>query len=127
MDGKRERIGIFTDTMKMCENNERLRQSIQTSLDNQQIFWEDDELDYSVLAKIRVARLFENIARIELEKIPRGTITISLGAVIVESKDGVIEEQYDDVYKRADIEMYKCKVKTGSSMSIEERMENEES
>ena len=79
------------------------------------------------LAKIRVARLFENIARIELEKIPRGTITISLGAVIVESKDGVIEEQYEDVYKRADIEMYKCKLKTGSSMSIEERTENEES
>ena len=70
------------------------------------------------LAKIRVARLFENIGRIELTNIPRGSITISLGAVIVEAKDGVIEEDYSDVYKRADIEMYKCKVKSGSSMSI---------
>ena len=81
------------------------------------------------LAKIRVARLFENIARIELENIPRGSITISLGAVLVEEKNGVIDEDYADVYKRADIEMYKCKVKTGSSMSmsVEERMKNEES
>ncbi len=48
MDGKRERIGIFIDTMEMCENNERLQQSIQKSLESQQICWENDELDNSV-------------------------------------------------------------------------------
>jgi GGDEF domain-containing protein len=79
------------------------------------------------LAKIRIARLFENIARIELDSLPKGSITISLGAVIVEAHDGVVEEDYDSVYKRADAEMYKCKGKTGSSMSIEERTQDEES
>lgn len=73
------------------------------------------------LAKIRIARLFENISRIELVDIPKGSIAISLGAVIVDAVDGVIEEDYTGVYKRADAQMYKCKAKTGSSMSIEEK------
>ena len=82
------------------------------------------------LAKIRIARLFENIARIELEGIPKGTVTISLGAVIVPSVDGVVTGIYDDIYSRADRQMYKCKGKPGSNMSIEEveeRKEDEES
>ncbi len=79
------------------------------------------------LARIRIARLFENIARIELENIPKGSINISLGAVIVNDKDGVIDEDYSGIYRRADAEMYKCKRKAGSSMSIEEKKKNEES
>jgi uncharacterized protein (TIGR02452 family) len=51
MDGAKARIGIFTETMKMCENNERLRKSVQESLYNQQIYWENDELDYCVKKK----------------------------------------------------------------------------
>ena len=84
----------------------------------------------SELAKIRIARLFENIARIELEGIPKGSVTISLGAVMVPSVDGVVTGKYDDIYSRADRQMYKCKGKPGSNMSIEEpeeRKENEES
>ena len=79
------------------------------------------------LARIRIARLFENIARIELDSVPKGSISISLGAVIVRDRDGVIDEDYISVYKRADAEMYKCKGRTGSSMSIEEGTGNEES
>ena len=79
------------------------------------------------LARIRIARLFENIARIELDSVPKGSISISLGAVIVRERDGVISEDYASVYKRADAEMYKCKGRTGSSMSIEEGTGDEES
>ncbi len=79
------------------------------------------------LAKIRIARLFENIARIELPNIPRGSINVSLGAVVVEAKDGVIGEDYSSIYKRADVQMYKCKGRAGSNMSLEERVKNEES
>ena len=70
------------------------------------------------LAKIRIARLFENIARIELPNIPKGSVTISLGAVLVESLDGVITAQYDDVYRQADKKMYQCKGKPGSNLMI---------
>ena len=79
------------------------------------------------LAKIRIARLFENIARIELPNIPRGSINVSLGAVVVEAKDGVIGEDYSSIYKRADAQMYKCKGRAGSNMSLEERAGYEES
>ncbi len=82
------------------------------------------------LAKIRIARLFENIARIDLPNIPKGTITISLGAVLVESVDGVVTSTFDEVYSRADRQMYKCKGKPGNNMSIEaptERKEDEKS
>ncbi len=75
------------------------------------------------LAKIRIARLFENIARIELPNIPRGSVTISLGAVIVPSLEGAEEGAYDDIYKRADEQMYSCKGRSGSNMSIEEMKE----
>ena len=78
------------------------------------------------LAKIRIARLFENIARIELPGIPRGSIAISLGAVVVKAKNGVIEDDYSSIYSRADKQMYKCKSKQGSNLSIEET-EDEES
>lgn len=81
----------------------------------------------SDLAKIRVARLFENIARIELPNIPKGSVTISLGAVLVKSVDGTVSEEYDDVYKRADARMYECKGRPGSNLSIEEIIENEKS
>ncbi len=79
------------------------------------------------LARIKIARLFENIARIELPNVPKGSINISLGAVIVKAKDGVITEDYASIYKRADAQMYKCKEKTGSVMSIEEGKQDEES
>ncbi len=82
------------------------------------------------LAKIRIARLFENIARIELENIPRGSVTISLGAVVATAHNGVIDEEYESVYKRADAQMYKCKGRPGSNRSIDiptERNEDEES
>ncbi len=75
------------------------------------------------LAKIRIARLFENIARIELEHVPRGSVTISLGAVIVPSLEEVTDSTYDEIYKRADAQMYSCKGKPGSNMSIEEMIE----
>ena len=71
------------------------------------------------LARIRIARLFENIARIELDNVPKGSVTISLGAVIVEAVDGVIHDDYESIYKRADAQMYKCKSKPGSNMAIE--------
>ena len=77
------------------------------------------------LAKIRIARLFENIARIELPGIPRGSVAISLGAVVVRAKDGVIEDDYASIYKRADAQMYKCKSRTGSNLSIEETKDEE--
>ncbi len=79
------------------------------------------------LARIKIARLFENIARIELPNVPKGSINISLGAVVVKAKDGVIMEDYASIYKRADTQMYKCKEKTGSVMSIEEGKQDEES
>lgn len=72
------------------------------------------------LARIRIARLFENIARIELDNVPKGSVNISLGAVIVAlSDDGKLHEEYESIYKRADEQMYKCKSKPGSNMSIE--------
>ncbi|MCR5673052.1 MAG: diguanylate cyclase [Lachnospiraceae bacterium] len=70
------------------------------------------------LAKIRIARLLENIARIELPNIPKGSVTISLGAVIVESAEGAINVKYEDVYRQADAKMYKCKGKPGSNVLI---------
>ena len=82
------------------------------------------------LAKIRIARLFENIARIELPDVPKGSVTISLGAVVAPCVDGVVICDYENVYERADEQMYKCKGKPGSNMSIEipeERNEDEES
>ncbi len=72
------------------------------------------------LAKIRIARLFENIARIELENVPKGSVTISLGAVIVTNEEGEDMPGYESIYKRADARMYKCKNRPGSNMSIEE-------
>ncbi len=80
------------------------------------------------LARIRIARLFENIARIELPNIPKGSVSISFGAVIVEAADDVtdIDAQYRDVYRRADAQMYKCKGRPGSNMSIEEPKKTEE-
>lgn len=72
------------------------------------------------LAKIRIARLFENIARIEMENVPKGSVTISLGAVIVTQTDNeTIQYEYESIYRRADENMYKCKDKPGSNMSIE--------
>ncbi|MBQ6575131.1 MAG: hypothetical protein IJL90_03380, partial [Lachnospiraceae bacterium] len=65
-----------------------------------------------------------------LPNIPKGTITISLGAVAVESVDGVITSTFDEIYSRADRQMYKCKGKPGNNMSIEaptERKEDEKS
>ena len=80
------------------------------------------------LARIRIARLFENIARIELPNIPKGSVSISFGAVIVETKEDVpdIDALYIDVYKRADTQMYKCKGKPGSNMSIEDPKKTQE-
>ncbi len=78
------------------------------------------------LAKIKIARLFENIARIEFENVPKGSVSISLGAVVVEAKDGVIREDYDDIYKRADARMYTCKGRTGSNVSIDDDTDKEE-
>ena len=76
------------------------------------------------LARIRIARLFENVARIELPNIPKGSITVSLGAVGVNAdKDADIDSNYDEVYKRADEQMYRCKGKPGSNLSIEIRKE----
>ena len=72
------------------------------------------------LAKIRIARFFENIARIEIENVPKGSVTISLGAVIVTQTDNeTIQYEYESIYRRADENMYKCKAKPGSNMSIE--------
>lgn len=72
------------------------------------------------LAKIRIARLFENIARIEIENVPKGSVTISLGAVIVTQTDNeTIQYEYESIYRLADENMYKCKAKPGSNMSIE--------
>ncbi|MCR5300821.1 MAG: GGDEF domain-containing protein [Lachnospiraceae bacterium] len=78
------------------------------------------------LAKIRIARLFENIARIELPNIPKGSVTISLGAALVETKNGTISDNYDEIYRRADAQMYKCKGRPGSNLSIEEPEERPE-
>ena len=77
------------------------------------------------LARIRIARLFENIARIELENIPKGSVTVSLGAVIVRAHEGRIIEDYSEIYKRADAQMYKCKGRPGSNLAIAERKEDE--
>ncbi|MCR5687446.1 MAG: sensor domain-containing diguanylate cyclase [Lachnospiraceae bacterium] len=84
------------------------------------------------LARIRIARLFENIARIELPNIPKGSVTVSLGAVAVRAAGGMITEDYTEIYRRADAQMYKCKGRPGSNLSIEdaaekERNQNEES
>ncbi len=74
------------------------------------------------LAKIRIARLFENIARIELPNVSKGSVTISLGAVVVEPlEDGTIQDEYESIYKRADEQMYKCKSKPGNNMVIDGR------
>ena len=73
--------------------------------------------------RIRIARLFENVARIELPKISRGSVTISLGAVIIPSIEEATDDIYDEIYKLADEQMYNCKGKPGSNMSIVEMKE----
>ncbi len=106
--------------------------AVKTSFRNDDIFMRLGGDEFAVymrnvatadLAKIRIARLFENIARIELENVPRGSVTISLGAVIVPSLEEVTDNTYDEIYKRADAQMYSCKGKPGSNMSIEEMIE----
>ena len=57
MAGRTERILIFEDTMKMCETNDRLLQSVQMSLENQVIYWEDDELNLKPERKFSKTKL----------------------------------------------------------------------
>ncbi len=106
--------------------------AVKTSFRNDDIFMRLGGDEFAVymrnvatpdLARIRIARLFENIARIELPNIPRGSVTISLGAVIVPSIEGAEEGTYDEIYKRADKQMYSCKGRSGSNMSIDEMKE----
>ena len=74
------------------------------------------------LAKIRIARFFENISRIELPNVQKGSVTISLGAVIAEpTENGTIQDEYESIYKRADEQMYRCKSKPGNNMAIDGR------
>ena len=71
------------------------------------------------LAKIKIARLFENVGRIEFESIPKGSISISLGAAVANANGAPADEEYKEIYKLADTRMYECKGGTGSNMSIE--------
>ena len=72
------------------------------------------------LAELRLARLFENINRINVEGVPKSMISISLGAVLVKSDGEKITEDYATLYKKADSVMYECKDKGGSNMKFYE-------
>ncbi|WP_034447893.1 TIGR02452 family protein [Butyrivibrio sp. AE2032] len=41
-----ERIKIFENTLEMCDENERLSQSVSRAIINQKIYWEDDALQF---------------------------------------------------------------------------------
>ena len=72
------------------------------------------------LAELRLARLFENINRINVSEVPKSMISISLGAVLVKSDGQKITEDYATLYKKADSVMYECKDKGGSNMKFYE-------
>ena len=46
---REERVQVFKETMKLCEENERLNKSIKNSVINQGIIWEEDLLEEPVV------------------------------------------------------------------------------
>lgn len=70
------------------------------------------------LAEIRLARLFENVKRINVAGVPKSMISISLGAVLVKSDGEKITEDYATLYKKADSVMYDCKDKGGNNLKF---------
>lgn len=76
-------------------------------------------VDTEDLAKIKISRLLENISRIELGYVAKGSVSISLGAVVVKgTEDGGSHLDYEEIYKLADDKMKECKGKPGSNMII---------
>lgn len=46
---KQERIMVFEETMQLCMENSRLRQSIERSIQDQQIYWENQDMEETVI------------------------------------------------------------------------------
>lgn len=68
------------------------------------------------LAESKFAMLFEKIEKIEIEDIPTGFISISLGAMLVlKDRQGYIREDFGSVYQKADAVMYESKGIKGNS------------
>jgi len=40
-----ENVRIISDTLNMCENNEKLRQSIDYSIENQHLYLEGEDIE----------------------------------------------------------------------------------
>lgn len=75
-------------------------------------------VDSEDLAKIKISRLFENVSRIELDCVDKGSLSVSLGAVIVKDTETGSRLDYEEIYKLADSKMKECKGKPGSNMII---------
>lgn len=68
------------------------------------------------LAESKFAALFDKVEKIEIEDIPSGFISISLGAMLVhKDRQGDIREDFSSIYQKADAVMYESKAIKGNS------------
>lgn len=69
------------------------------------------------LAQVRIDKLFELIDQITIPGMNK-KITISLGALLVDKKNGHVEDDFSSIYKKADSVMYVSKERTGNSRTF---------
>lgn len=72
------------------------------------------------LAVSKIEKVFEKLENIKIEPMKQGEVCISLGAVLVTAKDGVIGDSLANIYRKADSVMYSCKGKSGNNMKFYE-------
>ncbi len=83
------------------------------------------------VGELCLQRFYNNINKINIAELGDRKVTVSLGAVFCQEKldaDGnvvrdatghsFVEETFDGLYQKADIEMYKCKKQQGNSFSF---------